>query len=259
MKRSSPSPEATVRKIYRKLSRAWGPQHWWPAETPFEVIVGAILTQNTSWTNVERALTNLRQANALDLDAIRILPLAELEQLIRPSGYYRQKAARLKGFIAYLDQRYGGSLGKMLSTPTSRLRAELLSLRGIGHETADAILLYAGRHEICVVDAYARRILSRHGVISDSATYDEIRTLVERALRAEKTVSGVATSRRLPEGFVLHEPSAMSKSVRSGPSQVFNEMHGLLVQVGKHYCRKQQANCAFCPLLPLLQGTPKCS
>lgn len=257
MKLGSQNPEATIRKIYRKLSRAWGPQHWWPAATPFEVIVGAILTQNTSWSNVERALTTLRQANALAVEDVRSLPLAELEQLIRSSGYYRQKAERIRNFVAYLDQCHGGSLEQMFATPTTQLRAELLSLKGIGHETADAILLYAARHEVFVVDAYARRILARHGVTSDSAKYEEIRNLMETAVRAEKAVLGVAASKRLPEGFVLHEPSAMSRSERSGLSQVFNEMHALLVQVGKHYCWKQKPYCASCPLQPLLPGTPK--
>lgn len=253
----SPHAEAAVRKIYRELSRAWGPQHWWPAATVFEVIVGAILTQNTSWTNVERALANLRQANALSVEVIRSLPLAELEQLIRPSGYYRQKAARLKGFLAYLDQRYGGSLEQMFATPASQLRDELLSLKGIGQETADAILLYAAQHEVFVVDAYARRILARHGVIADSTKYEEIRNLVERALRAEKVNWSIDADRHLPAGFAIHEPSAVSTSVRSELSQVFNEMHGLLVQAGKHYCWKTEPKCASCPLGPLLPSAPQ--
>src|ERR1700733_1084431 len=139
-------PEAVVSKMYRLLSRAWGPQHWWPADTPFEIIVGAILTQNTSWNNVERALNKLRQANALSVRGIRSLPLAELEQLVRSSGYYRQKAARLTLFVDFLHKKYGGSLERMFAEPTDQLRVELPSLKGIGHETADAILLYAGKH-----------------------------------------------------------------------------------------------------------------
>ena len=137
-----------VRAIYRKLARTWGPQHWWPAETPFEVIVGAILGQNTSWTNVERALASLRSANALTIDAIRALPIARLEELVRSSGYYRQKAQRLKSFISFVDEHYHGSLERMFAAPTEQLRSQLLALNGIGHETADAILLYAGNHEI---------------------------------------------------------------------------------------------------------------
>src|SRR5271166_5286724 len=150
------TPEALVRAIYRTLAGSWGPQHWWPAETAFEVITGAILTQNTSWKNVERALTSLRAAGVLNLEGIRATPISELQQLVRSSGYYRQKAARLKQFVAFVDEQYGGSLQTMFSTPTQQLRAELLTLKGIGPETADAILLYAGHHEIFVVDAYAR-------------------------------------------------------------------------------------------------------
>lgn len=251
MKVREQNPEATVRKMYRNLSRTWGPQHWWPADTAFEVIVGAILTQNTSWTNVERALTKLRESGAFSVDGIRNLPLAELEQSIRSSGYYRQKADRLKNFITHLDRHYSGSLEQMFARPTHELRAELLSLKGIGNETADAILLYAASHEVFVVDAYARRILMRHELISQTSKYDEIRDLVERALRTEKTVTHSGGAGQVPEGFMIHEPTAMSRSRRSRTSQVFNEMHGLLVQVGKHYCWKGEAKCSSCPLKSL--------
>src|SRR5579862_8776686 len=150
--------QTVVRKIYRRLHRNLGPQHWWPAETQFEVIAGAILTQNTSWTNVERALAKLREANVLNIEGIRALPLEELEQLIRSSGYFRQKADRLKRFVGFLDERYGGSLARMFAAPTALLRSELLALKGVGPETADSILLYGGGHQIFVVDAYTRRI-----------------------------------------------------------------------------------------------------
>ena len=187
-----------VRAIHRKLTRAWGPQHWWPAETPFEVIVGAILGQNTSWTNVERALASLRSANSLTIDAIRALPIAKLEQLVRSSGYYRQKAQRLKTFVSFIDERYNGSLEQMLAAPTGELRSQLLSLKGVGHETADAILLYAGNHEIFVVDAYARRILERHAAVDNSASYDDVRVLVERALRRHSPIAIQAEQARSP-------------------------------------------------------------
>ncbi len=145
-----------MRAIYRKLSRTWGRQHWWPAETPFEVIVGAILTQNTSWTNVERGMANLRSAGVLSVEGFRALPLPKLEQLVRPSGYFRQKAQRLKNFVAFLDARYDGSLERMFAAPTEQLRAELLTQNGIGPETADAILLYAGNHaSLCGRRLYA--------------------------------------------------------------------------------------------------------
>ena len=250
--RRKPSPEAMVRAIYRKLMRAWGPQHWWPAETPFEVIVGAILGQNTSWTNVERALASLRSAKALTMVAIRELPLSKLEQLVRSSGYFRQKAQRLKTFVSFVDLNYGGSLEKMFAVPTAQLRPLLLSLKGIGHETADDILLYAGNHEIFVVDAYARRILERHQAIQPAAKYDEIRALIESALKRELPESKTSADLVDPLKLVVHTPSAMSSAKRTRAAQVYNEMHGLFVQVGKHYCRKQEPYCEECPLRSLL-------
>ena len=246
-----------MRKIYRRLSRNWGPQNWWPAETPFEVIVGAILTQNTSWTNVERALEKLRQAKVLSVAGIRALPLAELEQLVRSSGYYRQKAARLLLFVDFLDQKYNGSLEKMFAAPTEQLRDDLLSLKGIGHETADAILLYAGKHPVFVVDAYARRILGRHGLLQDADKYDQARSLVENALRAELPVTTQPNNPEAtaPSAMVIHQPSAMSQLQGSSQSQVYNDMHGLFVQLGKHYCHKQDPNCRNCPLRDMLPIT----
>jgi len=146
--------ETKIRQYYDALYRAWGAQHWWPAETRWEVIVGAYLTQNTAWTNVERALANLRdKPNLLSVDRIRKIPLTQLERLIRPSGYFRQKAQRLKTFIAFLDLKYGGSLDDLFAQPTNKLREELLALNGVGPETADSILLYAGNHPVFVVDA----------------------------------------------------------------------------------------------------------
>lgn len=248
--KSASRPEATVRAIYRKLSRAWGRQHWWPAETPFEVIVGAILTQNTSWTNVERAMVNLRAAAVLSVEGIRQLALPKLEALVRPSGYFRQKAQRLKNFVAFLDARHGGSLEQMFATPAEQLRAELLTQNGIGPETADSILLYAGGHESFVVDAYTRRILERHLTVSAGAKYDEIRNLIERALQREQPVESHRPGRQARPR--AHEASAMSTAQRSPLAQVYNEMHGLLVQVGKHYCLKQQPRCEVCPLGSML-------
>ena len=241
--------------MYRKLTRAWGPQHWWPAETPFEVIVGAILAQNTSWANVERALASLRSADALNVDAIRTLPVRRLEELVRSSGYYRQKAQRLKSIVHFLDENYGGSLDRMFATPTANLRAQLLSLNGIGNETADAILLYAGSHEIFVVDAYARRILERHEAISPTAKYDEIRVLVEQALRRQVPERASPVGPKPPPKLVIHQPSTMSSDKRTPVAQVYNEMHGLFVQIGKHYCLKRKAHCELCPLRSLLPSS----
>lgn len=245
-------PEALVRSIYRKLTRSWGQQHWWPAETPFEVIIGAILAQNTSWTNVERALDSLRSAGILNLAGIREVAPAKLQQLVRSSGYYRQKAERLKNFVAFLDARYLGSLEQMFATNTLHLRTELLALKGIGPETADAILLYAGNHEIFVVDAYTRRVLERHEAVESAAKYDEIRDLVERALEVEEPVAPIFHDAADPQRPRVHLSSIMSRAKRSRRTQIYNEMHGLMVQAGKHYCHKQVPKCEICPLRSLL-------
>jgi len=238
-----------VRRVYRTLAKAWGAQHWWPAETPFEVIVGAILTQNTSWTNVERAMAKLREAGVLNMEGIRNLPLPELELLIRSSGYFRQKAQRLKDFVSFVDAKYRGRLEQMFATPTAELRAELLTRKGIGMETADSILLYAGLHSVFVVDAYTRRVFERHGIVGESAKYDEIRLLVEGAL-AEEQVPGLADA----GGPAVHPSSAMSATQQSVRARVYNEMHGLIVQIGKHFCDKRRANCEACPLGEMLSA-----
>jgi endonuclease-3 related protein len=247
------APEDEIRAYYRALLKAWGNQHWWPAQSRFEVIVGAFLTQNTSWTNVERALANLRQARALSPNVIAAMPLAALEQLVRPAGYFRQKAARLKHFVDFLERRYRGSLIKMFAQPAESLRSELLALNGIGPETADSILLYAGGHSVFVVDAYTRRILARHGVVDFSATYDDIRLIVERAL------CDVEPIEVLPKISPLaHKPSRMSRARRSAAAQRFNEMHGLIVTTGKLHCHKQAPHCEGCPLQPFLPpGGPR--
>lgn len=252
--------EEKLRRYYRSLYDAWGPQHWWPGETAFEVIVGAYLTQNTAWTNVERALTNLRTANVLNVQAIREIRLSKLERLIRPSGYFRQKARRLKTFVAFLDSEYGGSLERMFSQPTEKLREQLLELNGIGPETADSILLYAGNHPVFVVDAYTRRVLERHAIMSGNADYEEIRKLCENALStiarpiAEEEKKHPALAVRLEFDFpgTAHRHSAMSTATRTALVQVYNEMHGLIVGVGKHYCGKSQPKCDGCPLQPFL-------
>ena len=235
--------------MYRTLFRAWGRQHWWPAESPFEVIVGAFLTQNTAWTNVEKALAELRGHRALSLAAIRRLPVEELGTLIRSSGYFRQKATRLKGFVAFLDREYGGSLARMFAQATAALRAQLLSLNGIGAETADSILLYAGSHPVFVVDAYTRRILDRHGILPYNAPYEEIRSLCEQALQNENCLPPGKSETRAGS---CHPPSRMSTAARGATAQVFNEMHGLFVGVAKNYCLKSKALCDTCPLGPLL-------
>jgi endonuclease-3 related protein len=271
-----------IRAYYHTLFAAWGRQHWWPAQSRFEVIVGAYLTQNTSWSNVERALASLRQARRLSISGIRRTPLPALEKLIRSAGYFRQKAQRLKTFVRFLDRRYGGSLTRMFVQPTAQLREELLALNGVGPETADSILLYAGNHPVFVVDAYTRRILERHQIVSPRAGYDEIRELFERALpdvapaprrqsrepalnlskgrlalavadnEIHRTKADAATfAAPAPRGS-SHPPSAMSKAARTARVQVFNEMHGLLVGVGKNFCLKSQMRCEQCPLQKFL-------
>ncbi len=248
-----------ILRYYRALFRAWGPQHWWPAETRFEVIVGAYLTQNTAWTNVERALANLRQAEILSVERMRKVPLRKLERLIRSSGYFRQKAARLKMFVAFLDAKYAGSLDQLFSQPTDKLREELLGLNGIGPETADSILLYAGNHPVFVVDAYTRRILERHEILPAKAGYEEIRRLFQRALEPvvhEQEHPPARTAPRLEAGLrgAAHPPSAMSTAERTALVQVYNEMHGLIVGAGKNYCGKSQPKCDGCPLQRFLPG-----
>jgi len=245
-----------IQTYYRALFRAWGPQHWWPARSRFEVIVGAYLTQNTAWTNVEKALVNLRAARLLSVTGIRRVSLAELERLIRPAGYFRQKAKRLKLFVAFLDRHYKGSLAKLFARPTQKLREELLNLHGIGPETADSILLYAGNHPVFVVDAYTRRILARHEILPEKADYEEIRGLFEGALGtvAESVVESGETARQLEAGLpgAAHPPSAMSMAKRTARAQVYNEMHGLIVGIGKNYCRKREPLCKECPLYAFL-------
>jgi endonuclease-3 related protein len=242
-----------IRGYYHALFRAWGPQHWWPARTRFEVIVGAYLTQNTAWTNVEKALANLRAAHMLNMAGIRGVSLKELERMIRPAGYFRQKAKRLKLFVQYLDQHYKGSLTELFARPTEKLRDELLALHGIGPETADSILLYAGNHPVFVVDAYTRRVLARHMSLPENANYEEIRKLFEEALTPVADSDG-DERHKLAAGFrgAAHPPSAMSTAKRTALVQIYNEMHGLIVGAGKNYCRKSQARCDGCPLQKFL-------
>ena len=246
------SKERQIGDLYETLFQVWGPQHWWPANTRFEVIVGAYLTQNTAWTNVERALLNLRLAGVLSLEGIRRTPIKQLEQLVRSAGYFRQKAQRLKTFVAYLDLQYGGSLDRMFARPTQELRAELLALNGVGPETADSILLYGGGLPVFVVDTYTRRILQRHGILPANAAYEDIRSLFEHALgpalsKVLNAAPPAATDWKQNPG-AAHSPSRMSLAKRTEIAQRYNEMHGLIVGVGKSYCLKSKPRCEVCPL-----------
>ena len=238
----------SIRDYYLTLLRRWGPQNWWPAQSRFEVIVGAYLTQNTAWTNVEKAMLNLRKAQMLSIAKIRKIPVAELEQLVRPSGYFRQKAQRLKTFISYLDQNYGGSLDRMFAEPTEKLRAELLALNGVGPETADSILLYAGNHPVFVVDAYTRRILERHRIISRKTGYEEIRRLAETAIAgAEPELLKVLEHGAEPR----HPASRISSMRRDHLARHYNEFHALIVRTGNEFCRTIP-RCEGCPLRQFL-------
>ncbi|MGB6875611.1 MAG: hypothetical protein WBD87_06210 [Candidatus Acidiferrales bacterium] len=216
----APARDNALLQYYQTLFDNLGPQRWWPAKTPFEVIVGAILTQNTSWLNVERAISNLRREHLLTPRALERVPLARLASFIRPSGYFRQKAKKLKFFVRFLRAEYSGSLARMFATPTALLREKLLAVHGIGPETADSILLYAGQKNVFVVDAYTKRILSRHGFAPEDVPYEELRALIEAEL-----------------------PRDVSR---------YNEFHALLVQVGKNWCRPREPRCAECPLRPFL-------
>ena len=209
-----------LREYFDALFGAYGPQHWWPGRTPFEVIVGAILTQNTSWTNVEPAIKNLRREKLLSPRAIESVPFARLARLIRSSGYFRQKTKKLKAFVHFLRAKYHGSLAAMFRTPTPALRKQLLDVHGIGPETADSILLYAGKHPVFVVDAYARRILERHNLAEPRHSYEDLRRLFERSLSAD--------------------------------AALYNEFHALIVHTGKHFCRARDPRCNECALNHLL-------
>lgn len=251
----SESREAALRRYYETLYAAYGPQHWWPAQSRFEVIVGAYLTQNTAWTNVERALQRLRSAGVLSLQEIRKIRRSRLERLIRPAGYFRQKAQRLKAFVAFVDRHYAGSLTRMFGQSTSEIRRQLLALHGVGPETADSILLYAGDHPVFVVDAYARRMLARHNVLPENADYEEVRELFQRSLAGmpASTMRWAKNASMRP----AHAPSPVSRRKRSSRVQVYNEAHGLIVAIGKSYCLKKSPRCELCPLRQFLPPLPE--
>jgi endonuclease III related protein len=202
--------------IYHKLSHAFGPQHWWPGDTPLEISVGAILTQNTNWANVEKAIQNLRKKEALSARVIYEIPVKELAELIRPAGYFNIKAQRLKSFINFLMKEYHGSMKKIKNGETHLLREQLLAVNGIGPETADSILLYALEKPVFVIDAYTKRVLSRHRVLDNNGSYDEFQSLFHAILKKDE--------------------------------RLFNEYHALFVKLGKTFCRKSKPLCDTCPL-----------
>lgn len=206
-------------KIYQKLFDEFGPQHWWPGDSPFEIMVGAILTQNTNWQNVEKAIKNIKDAGLLNAKAL-LKNKDKIPELIRPSGFYKLKTKRLINFLKFFVDRYNGEIENLKAKKFDKLRDELLGVSGIGPETADSILLYALNRPVFVVDAYTRRILLRHKIIKDDFRYEDIRKLFEE---------------NLPRDY-----------------KIFNEYHALFVKLGKEYCKKNEPLCNICPLLKFL-------
>jgi endonuclease-3 related protein len=211
------STSATLKQIYSFLLETYGPQHWWPADTPFEVMLGAVLTQNTSWSGAEKAITELRSLTALNPLGITTLSNEEIEQAIRPSGYYRQKTDRIRTLCLYCLEKYEGDVEQMKTASTDQLRKELLSLSGIGPETADSILLYAFGRPVFVVDAYTVRLCSRLGLCDGAAKYDIVQSTFMEGLKPDATL--------------------------------YNEFHALIVHHSKTHCRKTSPQCIDCVLL----------
>ena len=215
-KASSQAARTKLMAMYGTLFKAFGPQHWWPGDSPFEVMVGAVLTQNTAWINVEKALVNIKRGGLLAPSRLSGVPVRKLATLIRPSGYFNVKAKRLKNLLAFVQTSYGGSLARMFAADPGKLRHQLLSVNGIGPETADSILLYAGGKPYFVVDAYTKRVFGRHGLVDSSADYTDVERLFMTALRRD--------------------------------SRLYNEYHALIVKTGKEFCKKREPLCSECPL-----------
>jgi endonuclease-3 related protein len=223
-----------LRRMHNSLEKAFGPQHWWPAETAFEVILGAYLTQNTAWKAVEVSLANLRNADALTIEGIRKTSVERLQALIRPSGFQTRKAPALKAFVTMLDTEFGGSLERVAAGPTAAVRNRLLALPGVGPETADAILLYALRHPVPVADEYLRRIATRHNLIAPEP----------------------AKNRKGYESLIQLTRNAFSQDPLEKQAGLFSDFHALTVAVGKAHCGKTP-NCENCPLADDLRYIPK--
>ncbi len=204
-----------VYSIYLYLIKSLGPQGWWPAKTPLEMVIGAILTQNTAWTNVEKAIRNLKRKRWINAAVLHKRSHSELAQTIRPSGYFNIKSVRLKNFVQILMDQFKGRIERMFALSLPELRDLLLSIWGIGAETADSIILYGARKKIFVVDAYTRRIFSRHGFFPEEHSYEEVQNFFHQSL-----------------------PKKL---------KIFNEYHALIVNIGKNFCRKVPL-CHLCPL-----------
>ena len=211
-----PTKNIVLLNIYNKLYAHFGPRHWWPADSPFEVMIGAILTQNAAWSNVEKAISNLKHAGLLTPKKIEKVSTRTLQKAVRPSGFYKEKAKKLKDLVRFLSATCSGNIKKLSSQKIHLLRNALLGVNGIGPETADSILLYALRKRVFVVDAYTKRIFTRHGLLPESSSYDEVQDL-----------------------FIRNLPSSI---------KLFNEYHALIVETGKNYCKKRNPKCKICPL-----------
>ena len=203
-------------EIYDLLHTNFGEQNWWPGETPFEIMVGAVLTQNTNWTNVTKAIDNLRQANLLDYSCLSRMPVDQLAEYIRPSGYYNLKAGRLHNLLEMIDSCYGGDLDRFLADEIEPARVNLLSVKGVGPETADSILLYACGRPVFVIDAYTHRVLSRHNLVEEETDYYSMQEMMMDHLPAD--------------------------------TQLYNDFHALFVLVAKQFCKKTKPLCDKCPL-----------
>lgn len=213
--------EHVLMQMYRTLREAFGPQNWWPAQTPFEVMLGAVLTQNTNWKNVEKAMGNLRRRGALSVSGLRELGAEELQSLIRPAGYFRQKSARLQALAQWVDRKCGGEIDLLRERPLEELREELIALRGIGPETADSILLYALEKPVFVVDAYTKRVMARHGFVALDCSYFELQSFCEHELPRDV--------------------------------ELYKDFHAQIVELGKRVCRRAP-RCNECPVHDLLGG-----
>ncbi|MBI4166587.1 MAG: endonuclease III domain-containing protein [Acidobacteria bacterium] len=209
-----------LEKYFHALHLHFGPQHWWPAKTRLEVILGAILTQNTSWRNAALALRELRLAGLLRYTSLKHLPAKKLAPYVRSAGFFRQKARAIRNFLDWLEQQCGGSLHRLFSLPPEEARNRLLRIKGLGPETVDAILLYAGRHAFFVADSYTRRVLIRHRLIPQNSGYNATQVFMHQHLESSHVL--------------------------------YNEFHALLVKVGKRYCVKSTPKCSNCPLRPFL-------
>jgi len=251
----SPGTVKDLRRAYELMRARFGHQRWWPGDTPFEVCVGAILTQNTAWSNVERAIANLKAARVLVPSKLFALPEAKLAQLIRPAGYFNVKARRLRSFLRVLVEQFDGDLKKLFAGETSVVRERLLAIHGVGPETADSLLLYAGGHHSFVVDAYTNRIFQRHRWTGKRgkrhASTSRRRGRTENASEGGKAESGKCSVVSYEELKDLCE-SALNQKFGAARLDYWQDYHAQLVMVGKHFCRKRAPRCDECPLKRLL-------